>query len=74
MAIELRGDWVDIRMMGLRRRIQAWHADQQGATMLEYTLLLAVLVIATFPLLMMILGIIKGHYQMIVYLLGLPFI
>lgn len=42
--------------------------------MLEYTLLLAVLVIATFPLLMMILGIIKGHYQMIVYLLGLPFI
>jgi Flp pilus assembly pilin Flp len=61
-------------MKSFWKRIQAFHADQCGATTLEYTALLAILVVAFFPLVMKVLDVLQAHYQMIVYLIGLPFI
>jgi Flp pilus assembly pilin Flp len=55
-------------------QIRAFHADQRGATMLEYTILVGVLIVAMFPVIIRVLEVLKAHYQMIVYLIGLPFI
>jgi len=46
--------------------------DESGATMLEWTLLLAVIVLPSYALLRLALDVLVAHYRMIVTLNGLP--
>lgn len=50
-----------------------WHRDEQGATTLEWTLLLAAIAIPAYGIIRIALAALIGQYQMLTMLNGLPF-
>ena len=53
----------------LRRRLR----DDRGATMLEWVLLLAAIALPSYVIILVMLDVLAGYYQMISTLNGLPF-
>lgn len=56
-----------------RRRVQRRLADDRGATMLEWALLLAAIALPSYFLIALMLNVLGGHYQLISTINGLPF-
>lgn len=59
--------------MAVGRRIAMLSADESGQTTLEYALLLAAVVLPLIVVFRMLLAILAGLYEMIVFMIGLPF-
>ena len=55
------------------RSLARWWADQRGQTALEWTLLLAAIVIPGYAIVRMGVETLIGHYQMLTTLNALPF-
>ena len=49
------------------------HRDQQGATMLEWTLLLAAIALPSYFIIRIALAALVGHYQLVTTVNSLPF-
>ena len=60
-------------MIRLRRLIRRVARDQQGATTLEWALLLGVIAIPSYAIIQLALSALVAHYQMVTTLNGLPF-
>ena len=56
-----------------KRRIATLSADESGQTTIEYALLLAAVVLPLMVVFRMLLGILATLYEMIVFMIGLPF-
>ena len=57
----------------VKRRIATLSADESGQTTIEYALLLAAIVLPLMVVFRMLLGILAALYEMIVFMIGLPF-
>ncbi|MCC6679614.1 MAG: Flp family type IVb pilin [Phycisphaeraceae bacterium] len=57
----------------MKRLLVKLRRDVSGATALEWTLLLAVIVLPSYAIIRMALDLLVAHYQLIVTLNGLPF-
>ena len=60
-------------MVTVKRWLARLRSDVSGATMLEWSLLLAVIVLPSYALIRMALAVLVAHYRLIVTLNGLPF-
>ncbi len=60
-------------MENVKRLLAKLRRDVSGATMLEWTLLLAVIVLPSYAIIRMALSVLVAHYRLIVTLNGLPF-
>lgn len=56
-----------------RLRRTPMHRDEQGATTLEWALLLAAIALPSYWLMQLALNVLVGHYQMMTTLNALPF-
>lgn len=56
----------------LSEQIQSLHQDEQGATMLEWCLLLAAIALPSYFIIRMGLEALIGHYQLIITMVGAP--
>jgi len=60
-----------------RRRAAVWigrrHRDQRGATMLEWTLLLAAIALPSYFIIRLALAALVGHYRLVTTVNSLPF-
>ncbi len=68
---------IQSRLRRTRRRAKALigrlHRDQDGATMLEWVLLLAAIALPSYFIMQLALAALVGHYQMITTINALPF-
>lgn len=68
----VRTRWA-VRLWRARRGLARVHRDQAGATILEWTLLLAAIVLPSYFIIRIALFALIAHYRMIVTINALPF-